>query len=58
MKIERVILIDIFNMNFQFWAVLGSEGCRERKKNPNGTFGGSFFIFSWAKKKIKIFFQK
>ena len=61
MKTERGILIHIFNMNFQFWAVLGSEGCRERKKNPNcpkyGTFRGSFFMFSWAKK-ILIFFFK
>ena len=30
--VERGILSHISNMNFQFWAVLGSRDCRERKK--------------------------
>ena len=32
--VDRVILSHIFNMNFQFWAVLGSK---------SATFEGSFF---------------
>jgi hypothetical protein len=44
----------------KFWAVLGSQGCRE-KKPPNchkyAFFGGGFFKFLWGKKKniLKIF---
>jgi hypothetical protein len=38
-------------MNFQFGAVWGSQGCRE--KNPNchkyATFDGSLSMFSWKK---------
>ena len=64
--VDRGILSHISDMNFQFWAVLGRRGCRE--KNPSchkyDNFEGSFFMFSWkivtnasfmyeAKKKVK-----
>jgi hypothetical protein len=41
-----------------FWAVLGSRGCRE-KKPPNchkyASFWGGFFNFLWAKKNLDFF---
>mgnify|MGYP001194092638 CR=1 FL=1 len=55
--VDRGILSHVSSMNFQFWAVLGSQGCRE-KKDPNlhkyATFEGSFFLFSWAKNSEKL----
>jgi hypothetical protein len=44
----------------KFWAVLGSWGCREKKK-PNchkyATFWGGFFMFSRAKTNFEIFLK-
>ena len=42
----------------KFWAVWGSQCCRE-KKTPNcrkyATFWGGFFNFLWAKKEFNFF---
>ena len=38
---NRCVLRHISDMNFQSWAVLGSQGCRER----NATFKAVSFVF-------------
>ena len=47
----------IYKTEMKFWAVLGSQGCRE-KNTPNcykyATFWGGFFIFLWAKKSLEF----
>jgi hypothetical protein len=46
-----------FKTEMKFWAVLGSQGCRE-KKTPTchkyATFWDGFFNFLWAKKDLKL----
>jgi hypothetical protein len=48
----------IYKTEMKFWAVLGSQGCRE-KKPPNchkyATFWGGFFYFLWRKKNLDFF---
>ena len=49
--VDRDILSHISNMNFQFWAVLGSRGCREKKIQTAISMillRAVFFMFSWA----------
>ena len=45
----------------KFWAVLGSQGCRE-KKTPNchkyATCRGGFFQFLVGKKKLEFFLKR
>ena len=53
------ILSRISNMNIQFWAVLGSRGCREKnsnchKRHKYATFEVSFLCFH-GQKKFKFF---
>ena len=57
---HRSIVTRIYKTNYQFWAILGSRGCRQ-KKNPNchkyATFEVSFFSpvhLTWSSR----FFQK
>ena len=50
----------IYKTEMKFWAVLGSQGCREKKLptaiSTYATFWGVFLNLLWAKKKGLIFF--
>ena len=50
---QRWLDKSIYKTEMKFWAVLGNQGCRE-KKTPNchkyATFCGGFFNFLLAKK--------
>ena len=45
----------IYKTNIQFWAVLGSRGCRE--KIQTATFEVSFTMFSWPKILFNVFLK-
>ena len=48
---DHWIYTRIYKMNYQFWAVLGSRGCREKKSKLPWVcnFRGHFFMFSLSK---------
>ena len=48
--VDRGIVSHISNMNIQFWASLGSRGCREKFQTLQICyFWSQFFMFFWPK---------